>query len=207
MFRFFFILSPHSSCKVKQTLAMNFITKPMHKIIHKSALILILFIVPMWANATEIVQLSFVLGNGQKYQSEVLLPNENKDELYQMVFQSLHSVTLFTELKSDEEKNYPITKQVTYGLTVQSKAINQSEGLYRFSLEYMGIPTLSLSNEVENKIVFKDSPEDVKYEVNFILDSNTPICSNMSKTSNNNASFRSSFCVALIEVDAKSATN
>ncbi|MDB1125576.1 hypothetical protein [Vibrio algarum] len=171
----------------------------MNKIKNKFASVLTLLFITSIVNATEIVHLSFDLGNGQKYHSEVLLPNEHKEDLYQMVFQSLHSITLFTELKNEEEKDFPITKQVTYGLTVESKAIDQAEGLYRFSLEYMGIPTLSVSNDEENKIVLKNSPEDVKYEVNFALNSSTPVCSNMSKTSNENTSFSSSFCVALID--------
>ncbi|WP_413282552.1 hypothetical protein [Vibrio sp. MA40-2] len=152
--------------------------------------------------AADMAYVTFDVGDGEKYQSEILLPDMNTIEhsgavREQLVCQSLHSVTLFTELQTKEKVTVPITKLVTYGLTLHSKVVDSSQDLYRFSLEYMGQPTLSISSAETNKIILKDSPEDIRYQVNFALQADIPVCNQVNKMIGGDDQFSSTLCITL----------
>ncbi|MDV7105978.1 hypothetical protein R3X26_16345 [Vibrio sp. TH_r3] len=152
-------------------------------------------------NAAGIAHVTFDVGNGERYESDVLLPNiddvkNSMTEQDQLIYQSLHSVTMLTELQNIEESTVPVTKLVTYGLTLHSQLLDSSQDLYRFTLEYMGQPTLLSSTDV-NTIVFKGSPEDIIYQVNFTLERDVPVCNQVTKTIVKNDSFTSTLCINL----------
>ncbi|MEZ8886153.1 hypothetical protein AB4230_12825 [Vibrio cyclitrophicus] len=152
-------------------------------------------------NAAEIAHVTFDVGNGERYESDVLLPNTDDvkgsmTEQDQLIYQSLHSVTMMTELRNIEESTVPVTKLVTYGLTLHSQILDSRQDLYRFTLEYMGQPTLLSSTDL-NTIVFKGSPEDIIYQVNFTLQPDVPVCNQVTKTVAKTDTFTSTLCISL----------
>ena len=153
-------------------------------------------------NAAQIAHVTFDVSSGTRYESDILLPSGDNvknmhTEMEQLIYQSLHSVTMFTEMNTQNRSTVPATKLATYGLTLHSKVINIDQDLYQFSLEYMGQPTLSLSSTETNKLHFKDSPEDIKYQVNFALQPDVPVCNKISKQIGNSESFTSTLCITL----------
>ena len=165
----------------------------------KKVILLSALLVSALTNAADFANLSFKANSGQNYESPIVLPKPAQGDGYQIVYQSINTFTSLAKASDRNKKNDSdqdlITQWVTHGVSIKAKVIDQEEGLYKFHIEYTGKPKIEMS-EKRNDFKIIDSPDDMVYEVRLALKSSSPVCSEISTGSENNAYSGSKLCIS-----------